>query len=103
MRQFRFPKNLGYERQYTLATKNAGREKCQEGSIKVLDYEGRLMCINKSQIHRSLEENVNALSKTEVAETQQKHIHALLAVAKYIIGQWSKLKMLAESTFKKRD
>ena len=74
-----------YERQYTLAMKNVGREKRQEESIKVLDNDGKLVCINKYQTQGTLQENMDTLSNAEVAENQRKHARALVAVAKYII------------------
>ena len=52
-----------YKHQYTMATKNASRERYWQANIPKLNEEDSIMYVNRSQVEGTLPENINTTCK----------------------------------------
>ena len=76
-----------YKQQYTLAVKNAAREKRRESGATQRDVTGNLIFVNRSQVKGTLEENIAYLREQchgDLTRNKQQHLLAMIAVGEFV-------------------
>jgi hypothetical protein len=82
-----------YKHQYTLAVKNASRERSWHANVPALDEEGAIVYISRCQVEGTLQENIQTLIEHAKDESSNKtHIEALVLVGKFILDNWPVVK-----------